>query len=78
MVPAVQDVGPPLLNCLTGMLALSLSPLTAPRSRLAAMLDRAVTKLLKTLVSIQDVHPWCGGVRRGPWCGGPLLLCLVL
>lgn len=63
-VPAVGQVAPPLLQALQQFAGARAA--RAPggsggspqRSQVAAMLDRAILKLLKTLRQVQEAHPW--------------------
>lgn len=63
-VAAVSTCGPALLQA-AGALAGARPPAGAPPSRVGAMVDRGVLKLLKTLAQVQEAHPWWAGVAQG-------------
>lgn len=49
-----------MLQVLQGLLQLRPQQ-PSQRTQLHAMLDRALVKLAKSLVGIQEAHPWCAG-----------------
>jgi len=55
-VPAVSACAPALLQA-AGALA-AVRPERAAPSRVLAMVDRGVLKLVKTLSQVQEAHPW--------------------
>jgi hypothetical protein len=66
-VAAVARCAPPMLRALHSLVAIRAAAAAgAPRTQLAAMLDRGALKLLKTLRQVQEVQPWstlhCGAL----------------
>ena len=53
-----KQVVPALLQALRTMLSLRAQRARLP-SQLAAMLDRGLLKLAKSVTQIQETHPWC-------------------
>ena len=68
------QVVPALLQALRTMLALRAQRARLP-NQLAAMLDRGLLKLAKSVTQIQETHPWCAA--RGSAMNGYHTLCPV-
>ena len=52
------QVVPDMLQVLQGLMQLRPDQ-PSGRTQLHAMLDRALVKLTRTLVGVQEAHPWC-------------------
>ena len=79
-VICLWQVVPALLQALRTMLSLRSQRARLP-NQLAAMLDRGLLKLAKSVTQIQQTHPWCAAMKRvtnrvgfGGWAGFGLIL----